>query len=239
MCLYEEDRVKQLEDTNEFQELLEKSKQRKISAQQGVETKFEKADQYLEKALDELKIEFDLDATLSELEREAENVFNDWQDSRPSVQNGNGEPREWNGDITNYVRHNYTNYDDLYQKYYGKVGMQGVHDELKVQINEKINDSIQILPKNKKELYTRLYSNLTTDELNLVEQNLKSMESELIELQKERGKLNEQASIIPSKNQRKLFKNEKITPLFEKEYKLMNEIKTGKLKLKYSKKKNQ
>ena len=50
MCLYEEDRIKQLEDTNEFQELLKKSKQRKISAQQGVETKKNNAVEYLNDA---------------------------------------------------------------------------------------------------------------------------------------------------------------------------------------------
>ena len=59
---------------------------------------------------------------IRKLKEEAENDFEEWQESRPSVEKGNRKPNEFNGNVTNYVRHNFTNYDEIISENEGKSG---------------------------------------------------------------------------------------------------------------------
>ena len=144
MKLYMIDRIIKIEKRKSFMEMLAKSKERKALAQKAVTTKIDKVREFANS--------IDIDIPLSPKDQliwEACNSYNDHKEYQAIL---NGYDRDWHvagphSDdaflariCQNYLRHNCTDYDDMLDKLFGKVGVSVGHDIIKKRINDRIRE---------------------------------------------------------------------------------------------------
>lgn len=142
MKLYSLARIKEIENTQQFNELYKKSQMRRESAQKAVNTKTNNLLTYVNSI--PLRVEYMPDP---ELTQAAIDSYNTWQKNRPSVQNGSNEPftASESSDSAflarirlNFIRHNLTNYDEILEEIRGKTGVKEVYPMLKSMVQTRI-----------------------------------------------------------------------------------------------------
>lgn len=145
MKLYEISKVEYLESTVEFKNLLEKSNKRKLSSAKAVETKMQKMKDYVHN----IKIELP-DCSTEMICEAAVNHYNEFHDAKSSWYGYYN--NKWIDNykkldtstlirlVSNMIRHTMTEYDEVLEKNYGKVGIDYAHDYLKDKITQMVKD---------------------------------------------------------------------------------------------------
>ena len=144
MKLYRIERVKKIENSKEFVEMIEKSKKRKETARQAVDNKISNIMEYAQNIDIVIPIIPD-----NELKYRACADYNDFKEYQSAIR---GEPLEYSpagpysDDVflaricTNYLRHNCTDYETHLEKLFGRTGVHLAHDIIKKRINDKISE---------------------------------------------------------------------------------------------------
>ena len=147
MRLWEEDTVKQVMMTPEFQDAMEKANKRKKSASKAVETKCSKMNHNVQQFIDAITIKVLPDG---ELKNRALKAKQEWYQCHPYSSNGDwitesyvkdvygADEETLNRWIVNYIRHNLVSYDNFLDGIGGKVGSTEAYPEVKISVLEKI-----------------------------------------------------------------------------------------------------
>lgn len=163
MRLWDEDTVKQVMTTSEFQDAMEKANKRKKSASKAVETKYSNMNHSVQLFIDSITIKVLSD---EELKTKALKAKQEWYQCHPCSLNGDwiDEPymknaytaneetiNRW---IINYIRHNLVSYDNFLGSIDGKVGSVEAYPEVKIAVLEKIANTY---PKYKDECERQIF----------------------------------------------------------------------------------
>ena len=147
MRLWDEDTVKQVMTTSEFQDAMEKANKRKKSASKAVETKYSNMNHSVQLFIDSITIKVLSD---EELKTKALKAKQEWYLKNAYTANEETINR-W---IVNYIRHNLVSYDNFLGSIDGKVGSVEAYPEVKIAVLEKIANTY---PKYKDECERQIF----------------------------------------------------------------------------------
>lgn len=149
MQLWKEEEVKQIMQTKEFQDAIEKTKKRKESAAKAVSTKKAVLEKETMDFLNSIQVKVLPDKLLIEKTLESKRA---WYEVNQLERYGYIDPSDipdvdavdedtLNRWVVNYIRHNLVRYDSFLNKIHGKVGVQDAYIDTKISILEKIAKS--------------------------------------------------------------------------------------------------
>lgn len=167
MRLWDEDTVKQVMTTSEFQDSMEKANKRKKSASKAVETKYSNMNHSVQLFIDSITIKVLSD---EELKTKALKAKQEWYQCHPCSLNGDwidepymknaytADEETINRWIVNYIRHNLVSYDNFLGSIDGKVGSVEAYPEVKIAVLEKLLIHIRNIRMNVRDRYFLLIS---------------------------------------------------------------------------------
>lgn len=145
MRLWEEDTIKKVMQTEEFQKAMKKASKRKESANKAVDTKRSNMHRSIEEFIESISIKILPDDELRSKTLQAKQVWYQKhshydEDFDEDVVSNAYEADEdtlvrW---VVNYIRHNLLDYDDFLYRIDGKVGAMDAYPEVKVEVLKKI-----------------------------------------------------------------------------------------------------
>lgn len=136
MLLYSKEKIENIESSEKFKELLDRSLNRRNGAKKAIETKTKKLLDYADSV--DIQIRYLSDVTLTKM---AIKSYNDW-----NFRKGKEKVTIYSDEVflerikNNYIRHELTNYDEILSEIKGKVGKNNAYYIIRNKVEERIHN---------------------------------------------------------------------------------------------------